>query len=384
MKYFIFVILFFTAIHSSTNAQVAEPLGEDETGIIESLPINYPKNWIFTNSPGFPSGGSIAVIDVSAENNHKKGAIFAGFSSDVTANNTLGEIYVLETYYSRGNRGPREDLITIYDQSTLKTKGEIILETGKRFLVGPMMGKFRLFNDNKWALVANYTPASSITIVDIENRKILNEISVPGCMLAYPLGKRGFATLCGYGDLLSVTLDENGEQISEYQSEVFNDLDNDPYFVKHARVGDMVYLPSFKGMLVGLDLSGDQAKIGEAWSLVSDEERQADWRPSGWQLITADANGLLYIIMQENGFNGSHKDGGTEVWVFDPISQKRVNRIILENAAYTIVATMEDSPHIIVGAKREGMVDVYQATGEFIRSIKISNKDNMPIMYATE
>lgn len=384
MKYFIFVILFFTSIHSFANAQVAEPLGEDKIGIIESLPINYPKNWIFTNSPGFPSGGAISIIDVSAADNHKKGAVFAGFASDVAANNDLGEIYVLETYYSRGNRGPREDLITIYDQSTLLPKDEIILETGKRFLVGPMMGKFRLFNDNKWALVANYTPAASITIVDIENRKILNEIPVPGCMLAYPLGKRGFTTLCGYGDLLSVTLDENGEQISEHQSEVFNDLDDDPYFVKFARVGDMVYLPSFKGMLVGLDLSGDQAEIGDAWSLVSDEERETNWRPSGWQVITADTNGLLYIIMQENGFNGSHKDGGSEVWVFDPESQKRINRIVLENPAYTIVATKEDSPHIIVGDKREGMIDVYKATGEFIRTIKISKDRNMPVMYAVE
>ncbi len=43
-------------------------------------------------------------------------------------------VYVAETYWSRGSRGDRTDVVTFYDSRTLEVTGEVLLPRG-RFLV---------------------------------------------------------------------------------------------------------------------------------------------------------------------------------------------------------------------------------------------------------
>lgn len=383
MRNYLLSTLCIVSIGLSANAQELPPVPENEVGIVETLPAHYPDSWIFASVSGFPQGGFVAVVDVAVENNQYKGSIGTGYVADFISNEEKNEFYVSETYYSRGIRGERHDMISVYDQSTLKLKYEIPLEVGKRFLVSAMAGKFSLINNKKWALVANYTPAASVTIVDMENQKILNEVAIPGCNLAYPMGERGFATMCGFGEVISITLDENGKMVSEHASEPFNDLDNDPHFEKAVRVGDHLYIPTYKGNITGIDLSGDQAIVGETWSLVSDAEREQGWRPGGWQLMTKDNAGNLYILMHENGYNGSHKDRGSEVWVFDPKTKERIGRYGLKEPANSIVVTKEDSPHLAAFSPQDDMLRVYKAnSGDYIRPIYIGKM--VSTMYVAE
>jgi methylamine dehydrogenase heavy chain len=372
-------ILMFCFISFDTIAQELEPVEENEVGIVETLPSAYPDHWIYAHKNGFPQGGRLMIVDITAEKQRYKGAVSAGYNGDVIINNERGEFYISETYYSRGSRGQRNDMITVYDQETLMAKAEISLEVGKRFLVSPMSGKFGFTNDKKWALVANYTPAASVSIVDLETHEILNEIPIPGCNLAYPLGNRGFATTCGYGEIISVELDENGNSIAEHQSEVYNDLDNDPHFEKTARVGDTVYFPTFMGNITPVDLSGKVAVIGKTWSLVSDAERAQGWRPGGWQLISSDRHGNIYITMHEKGYNGSHKEPGSEVWVFDPTSKTRIARHKLDVASGTIIVTNEEEPHLVTAGAfgsdlGSDVLMVYVAkSGEFLHKILVGD-----------
>ncbi|MBT4146366.1 MAG: amine dehydrogenase [Kordiimonadaceae bacterium] len=383
MKYLSIITLILSSFYTSLFAQELPPVSDDEVDIVEKLPIHYPDSWIYVSKTGFPTDGRIMIVDVADKTKPYKGAASTGYLGDFAVNNELGEFYVSETFYSRASRGKRSDMITIFDQATLMPKGEIALEEGKRFLVLPMKGKFRLINNKKWAMVANYTPAASVTIVDLENKKLLNEIPIPGCNLAFPLGNRGFATLCGYGEVISVNLDENGQSIAEHQSDVFNDLDNDPHFEKFTRVGEVMYLPTYEGNITPIDLSGDQAKVGETWSLVSDAEREQGWRPGGWQVITSDSSGNLYVLMHDKGYNGSHKDPGKEVWVFDPKSNSRTARHTLNDVAWSILVTKEKEPHLVTVMMDDENLNVYDAaSGDFIRKIKVGTF--VPTLYTSE
>lgn len=365
------LITFLVSLGCMSYAQEMPPVPEDEVGIVERLPDTYPANWVILNSSGFPQNGKYMIIDVTADNYRYKGAVGAGYLADFAINQEKSEFYISETYYERGNRGPRHDMITVYDQATLMPKREIKLDEKKRFLVSPMSGKFNLVNGKKWALVANYTPAASVTVVDIETGNILNEIPIPGCNLAYPLGERGFATMCGFGEVISIQLDEEANAISEVQSEPFNDLDNDPHFEKVARINDVIYVPTYKGNVTAIDLSGEVAQVGETWSLVNDDERTDGWRPGGWQVISSDKQGHIYVLMHDQGYNGSHKDDGKEVWVFDTSSKSRIRRIELKDEARSIHVTSEDNPHLLTTAEDNGgMIAVYDAaSGEFSHKI---------------
>ena len=94
-----------------------------------------------------------------------------------------------------------------------------------------------------------------------------------------------------------------------------------------------------------------------------------EWRPGGWQVITSDSEGRLYLLMNPAGKEGSHKDGGAEVWIIDPLSKKRTGRFTLRHQAISIEATSQTRP-LLVAARTDGALDVYDAqTGAFERTI---------------
>jgi len=155
-------------------------------------------------------------------------------------------------------------------------------------------------------------------------------------------------------------LDENGSIKNQKRSKKFINGDDDPLFAASATIGDMVYFPSFKGQLQPLDMSSATPKILKTWSLVSAQEKQENWRPGGWQIITGNNTGELYVLMHKNGYNGSHKDGGSEVWVFDTKTRKRSRRIVLKNWGVSIEVTRGDSPYLVV-TNADYDLDVYNA-----------------------
>jgi len=142
------------------------------------------------------------------------------------------EFYVADTVWSRGTRGTRTDFITVYDMHTLNPIGEIVLPGAKRALITAMQGLTAFTDDQRLALVFNFTPASSVTVVDLTKRQVLGEVETPGCSLVYPSGVRGFSTLCSSGTLLTVRLDANGAVAGRSESKAFNPLDTDPLFTE--------------------------------------------------------------------------------------------------------------------------------------------------------
>jgi methylamine dehydrogenase heavy chain len=355
--------LVFAMTGGAALAQDRPPLPVEDLMQVETLPADYPKSWVLVHDFHFNAivDGRIAIVDSANARLPLKGHVRAAQFANMLYAPDKREIYTAETVYSRLTRGERTDAITIWDTATLLPKGEIVLPGGKRQQSVTYTGTFQLTNDHNWALVANFTPAQSVTVVDLAGRKVLGEIDLPGCTHIYPTGARGFSSLCADGSMMSLVLAADGTVAASQVIEGAHDIDTQPLFGMPAMVGQTAWFVSYTGQLRGYDLSGDIARPLPAPADVGDAEGGApEWRPGGWQVIASDAAGLLYVLMSPNGREGSHKDGGTEVWVVDPVANQRLRRIDLGGVASSIAVTREAAPGLIV-ARPDGQIDVFSA-----------------------
>jgi methylamine dehydrogenase heavy chain len=248
-----------------------------------------------------------------------------------------GEIYLPETYYARGSRGERSDLVTVYDVATLAPVAEIAIPP-RRADVVHAMGLATLLDDGRFLAVYNYSPGTSVTIVDVAERRFVGEIATPGCSLVYAAGPRRFLMLCGDGTLLQVTLDEAGAELARARSAKLFDPVADPVTEKAVRRGDEWLFVSFSGVVHPVDVAGDAPRFGEPWSLLTDADRADSWRIGGTQhLAVHEATGRLYSLVHQGGPDG-HKDPGTEIWVYDLASRARVQTIALRNLQAAFLA----------------------------------------------
>ena len=348
------------------------PLPEESLPSVATLPAHYPPSWVLVHDMNMASliDGKVAVVDTASADRPLKGTVRASQFAFYLYSAKNNEIYTLETFYPRLNRGERTDAITIWDTATLQPKGEIVLPGGKRQQSLGYKNVFQFTNGEKWALVQNFTPGQSVRVVDLVHRKILNEIDLPGCAHVYPMGERGFMSLCADGSITSIALDEQGQVAASKAQPGVYDIDRQPMFNMPATIGKTAWFVTFYGKLKPFDLSGPAARpLKGDWSLGTAPGGEPEWRPSGFQVVTADARGLLYVVMTPHGVEGTHKDGGTEIWVYDPAKKLRVARFPLQGATMSIELTHEATPHI-VAARADGTIDIYDAaTGAFVRTL---------------
>lgn len=359
------------AAFGASPADFPKPLPEESIPSVATLPAQYPPSWVLVQDFHFDAivDGRLAIVDTGSANQPLKGLVRSAQFGNVLLSRKNNEIYTSETFYSRLTRGERTDAITIWDTATLQPKGEIVLPGGKRQQSVTYTGLFRFTNDENWALVSNFTPAQSVTVVDLKGRKVLGDIDLPGCSHIYPTGQRGFSSLCSDGSMISIVLDGKGGVASSKTIAGVQDIDKQPLFGMPAMVGGTAWFVSFCGELRGFDLSGTVARpVGKA-SVGTAPGADPEWRPSGWQVIGSDAKGLLYVLMSPNGREGSHKDGGTQVWVVDPLANRQVRRIDLGGVANAIAVTREATPHLVV-SRPNGDIAVFDAaTGAPVRDL---------------
>jgi methylamine dehydrogenase heavy chain len=246
------------------------------------------------------------------------------------------EFYVPETHYSRGSRGTRTDVVTIYDRNSLAAVDEVVIPPKRGINVLPSANS-AVSDDDRFLAVFNMTPATSLSIVDLEERSFAGEIATPGCSLVYAAGVRRFVMLCADGSLLTVTLDDAGHEADKVRSESFFDPQTDPVTEKAVRHGDRWLFVSFEGRVHTLDVSGNEPRFGEAWSLVGERDREDSWRIGGIQhLAVHQASGHLYSLMHRGGPD-THKESGTEIWVYDLETRERLQRIALRHPGFSFM-----------------------------------------------
>jgi len=350
------------------------PLPIEPTGIVERLPERYPEDWFLVQDSAFfhMSDGKVYVIDTSKDTVAEQ---VQGLFNNALMGNLLqipsrNEIVAVETFHTRGSRGDRIDVLTVWDTANLSPVAEVELPSGKRFMGMPERVVLQTMNSDRWLAIFNFSPATSVTLVDLEQRAVMGEIPIPGCSFLYETGDMGFSSLCADGRMLTVQLGPDGSEVSRQHSEVFFDSDDSPIFERPARVGSMAYFPTFDARVQPVVLEGDVARPQEAWSLLSEGEES--WAPSGIGIDGEDALGRIYFLMnpEANGVDGMHNAGGAEIWVFDPESQSRVLRIPLQEWGLSFAVSRGEQPKVLVTNPVDMSVELYDGlSGEFIRKI---------------
>jgi methylamine dehydrogenase heavy chain len=335
-----------------------------------TLAVPASKHWVWVNDFVFPHMADGMAYLVDGDTGRYLGTLSTGYSYAHLLLSGDGKlIYSPETYFSRGTRGKRTDVVTLYDAGTLNVIGEIDIPP-KRSSNLPMMANAVLTDDERFLLIYNFNPAQSVTVVDTVKRKFVREVESPGCALIYPTGPRSFFTVCGDGALLLVELDDNGVAHSKRTQPLLN-MTDDPVTEKAVRVGSTWYFVSIDGQMYPLDVSAQGAALQSSWWLTSDAERKLAWRPGGLQQLAVNsAHTRLYAIMHRGGV-ATHKDPGKDVWVFDLQTRQRVQQFALKNLASSIALSSDAKPLLYAISMDSSVLDVYDASsGKLQRSVE--------------
>lgn len=326
-----------------------------EEGFTETLPIETPPHWVWILDGGASQIDSRLVL-VDGDSGAMKGMLSSGYWTPGAATSggdgSPSRLIVNETYFSRGSRGTREDIVAIYDASTFLPIKEIPVPP-RRMTALTMQHMTGLTGDQKTFAITNFTPAQSISLVDVEAGKLIEEVDTPGCGQIYPAGDNRIMALCGDGTMLTLTIstDETGvTTVDRTESEAFFDPHEDPIIVPSARLGDTWYFVSFDGKVLELDASTDKPVLRETWSLVSEKEKRKEWRTGGLQSLTLhEESGLLFVLMHQGG-EETYEEPSKEVWVYDTKTRERLRRMKLKNVSLEIAVSQDSEPLIFAAA----------------------------------
>ncbi|WP_431824522.1 amine dehydrogenase large subunit [Burkholderia sp. F1] len=302
----------------------AHAMEKPEELVVQKMPPWHPHE-IFVVDISLPvmTDGRVHVYDADAKK--LLGQIDAGFGPGFAISPDHKTSFVATTYFSRGSHGTRTDVVEMTDNATLDRAGEIpIPPKHAQHVPSPYNTAFSA--DGKRLYVANITPSASVTVVDVASRKVLSEIDMAACVLAYPSGNDRFTSLCESGKALTVTLDANGKEAKRTMSDAFIDVDQDPAYVNASPYQGGYLFTTFHGRVRSADFRGDQPVFGKPWPLLADAERADGWRPGGMQQTAVQARLHRYYVAMHKGGEGTHKEPGTQVWVYDLRTKQRIAR----------------------------------------------------------
>jgi len=381
----------------------------EAVGATASLPP-FKHSWFWSNDPLLKK---VSLTDF--ETDQTIGSVDGGWmiTTPLFLHHSSNELFVPETHFSRGSRGDRTDVVTFYDSHTLKPTGEVILPP-KRAQNSLPIGNASVSDDDRFIAVFNMVPAQSISIVDIRKRKFITEIATPGCGLVYGAGPHRFMMMCGNGDLMLVTLKDDGTEKSIERVAKQFDPQKDPVREYGIRIGDIWYFVSFNGYLYSIDVSQAAPTFTQPWSLISEEERKDSWRVGGREYIAVHGPSHRLFVLLHRGETDTHKQGGTHVWTYDLQTHKKLDEVKLQSPGFTftgeplvfskhwtwlynwlsslsfyepharpdlIVVTQDEQPAFLLSGEATGMVAVYDAlTMTFRHRVSTTNLINLTLL----
>jgi len=286
-------------------------------------------------------------------------------------------IFIATTYYDRGSRGHRADIVEEYAATTLGFTREVVLPS-KRALAASYTEYLQPSAHDRFLLVQNATPASSVTIVDEASFKVLSELPTAGCFGLYPdpSDDARFSTLCGDGGIVTITLDAAGHETARAHIGKLFDPVADPVFITGGIWGGKLVLVSFQGVVHVIDLAGGTPRQTAVWSLIQSPAAQA-WRPGGYQLFSVHAaSGQLFIGMHPHGFDGSHKAPSAEIWQADLASRKVTHRFALHGALAVTVS--QDATPTLYTITYDGLLQAWGLGDKLAPKGKMRQAAEMP------
>lgn len=297
------------------------------------------------------SDGRIRVLD--AISGRFLGMVSTAYVGNMALSPQRDTLYVATTHLSRSTRGDRADVLEVYGADDLAFKYEVLLPAKRaqalnyRWLVSTSA-------NGRFVFVQNATPATSVTVVDLQTRSVAAEVPTPGCWGALPAAGHPsrFSTLCGDGTMATVTLDESGKPADRQVSAKLFDADADAWFHNAERVGDRYWYVSFQGKVTELDLGGAVAQVKATHDLIATPaERKAGWRPGGYQVAAVDPSGRYLVAgMHSKGGEGSHKLPAEKLFVLDLATGKRLPSLPGNMAIAMTFSASGQRLHVLDGA----------------------------------
>ncbi len=337
---------------------------------VERLPPRSP-HWVYVYDEVFDNEIDARVYLYDGDSHRRLGQIGAGFYTSLNLSPDGATTAVAATYFARGSRGARTDVVEFTDNTTLAVTHEIVLPA-KRAMAGPGLFNLAYSADGHFLYAAYMTPAASFGVLDPAAGKVLGEIDTAGCVLVIPSGRYRVSSLCESGRLLSVTLDPQGHETARAMSEPFFNADADPVFVQGIPTSRGYVFLSFLGEVHDIDFSAEQPTFAAPWSLVGAAEK-GHWRPGAYQVGAIHKElGRLYVPMHAGG-EGTHKDGGTEIWVYDLATHRRLARWPLKAQGLSRVICLQvsqDSAPILFAATETAELAVFDALTGRVRHIE--------------
>jgi len=345
---------------------LAEPPLPSEHLTLTTLPPNTPHR-IYVLDEAFNNEIDARIHVFDGDSYRRLGQIDAGFNPGFNLSPDGKTTVVGTTYFARGSRGTRTDVVEFTDNSTLAVTHEIVLPT-KRAMTLPTYFNLGYSSDSHFLYVAYVTPAASFGVLDPAKGTVLEEIDTAGCVLVIPSGPNRVSSVCESGRLLTVTLDAQGKEASRAMSDAFFDPDKDPVFVQGVPTSAGFAFLSFLGEIHEVDFSGAQPAFRASWSLLTPADKAQSWRPGGTQVAAIHRkSGKLFVTMHRGG-EGTHKSGGTEIWVFDMKSHHRVARWPLAPQklapAGSIQVSQDDAPVLFVATEKADVAVFDALTGQ--------------------
>jgi len=338
-----------------------------ETLSEETLQFPLSPHSVLIYDEAFNNETDARLILFDADHNRKLGQMDAGYYPNITVAPDHRNVAIATTYWSRGGHGARTDVIEFWDLSSLRVTSEIVLPS-TRLQGPPTLYHLAYSADQRFLYSHALTPAAAWTVIDLKTRQVVGDVDSDGCVQMIPSLTRRLTGICESGRLLSVTLDENGHEVSRQLSDVFFNDAVDPVFVQAIPTPTGVIFLSHHGQVHEVDLSTAAIKLLPAWSLrtVADQA----WRPGGTQLGAIHAARHRLYVQMHIGGNGSHKEGGKEIWVYDTQSHQRVARWPVNTQLYGDViathVTADDHPLLILATSLSKILTLDAVTGRLL------------------
>lgn len=356
-----------------------------------------PGQWIWVNDiVGALGVGRASLFDTrSGQMLGMLNTGMAPFALDYSKDGT--EILAVETYFSRGSRGTRTDVVSVYDAATLAFKHEIEIPA-KTYSGVPKKARTGVLDDGRWLVTTNFTSGQSITIVDLKARRFAAEAETAGCVSVYPIAPGRFFMICGDGQLLDVKLDASGKPSRMERAAKLLDFASDLVFEQAVRHEGRWIFVTYRGRLIKVGLNKAGALTVDppiALSPSPENEKEplfeipgvtshtARWQIAGIQPIAVSPERNELFVLAHHGPRHSMQGSSTDVYVYDLGHGKLQRQLKLAKPATSIELT--DGPEPMLAAAYEGAMelDVYHpVSGKLMRSIEAAGVTPMVLQKA--
>ncbi len=257
-----------------------------------------------------------------------------------TSNN---RIVATETHFSRTTRGERTDVVVFYDATSLLPLSEIEIPP-KRVSSVKMQGTSALSDDSRFLAQMNFTPAQSVSLVNLDTGIFVAEIDTPGCGNIYSGGNRAFHLLCGDGSFLTLKIDEAGLVTERLRSQSLFDPFDDPVTISGVRKNNNWYFVTLGGVLVEFAMTGEGVSLTRSWPLINADEKDDEWVIAGFQHLALHGPSNRLYLLTLQGPPEAFEDPGTNVWVFDLETRTKIDDFALEELSISIAVSQDAEP----------------------------------------